>query len=118
MVYQLFDKKFRDTDIYVSTNCGARKSGNIKIMPNKQLLNQLKHPITRKLKKHKVYSFLRDDIYGTGLAHMQTVSKFNGGIIYIYHVLLVAFVNLHKFFLWKIKKMSLVVIQAKHGRKR
>ena len=87
-------------------------------MPNKQLLNQLKHPITRKLKKHKVYSFLRDDIYGTGLAHMQTVSKFNGGIIYIYHVLLVAFVNLHKFFLWKIKKMSLVVIQAKHGRKR
>ena len=56
-------------------------------MPNKQLLNQLKHPITRKLKKHKVYSFLRDDIYGTGLAHMQTVSKFNGGIIYLPRVI-------------------------------
>lgn len=87
MVYQLFDKKFRDTDIHVSTNYGARKSDNIKIMPNKQLLNQLKHPITRKLKKHKVYSFLRDDIYGTGLAHMQSVSKFNEGIIYLPRVI-------------------------------
>ena len=42
-------------------------------------INQL----LRKLKKRKVYSFFRDNIWGVGLAYMQSLSKYNKGIKYL-----------------------------------
>ena len=56
MVYNFFDKKFKGSGI---TN-----------EPNYQLANELHKPIIRKLKKRKVYSGFRDNIWGADLADM------------------------------------------------
>ena len=42
-----------------------------------QLADELHEPIIRKLKKRKVYSSFRDNIWGVDLADMQLLSKFN-----------------------------------------
>ena len=64
MVYKFFDKKTADS--------------GIKSMPqNEQLAEELHKPIIRKFKKRKVYSALRDNIWGADLADMQLLSKFN-----------------------------------------
>ena len=46
-------------------------------MPNQQLANQLHKPIIRKFKKRKVYSSIKDNIWGDDLADMQLISKYN-----------------------------------------
>ena len=43
------------------------------------LINQL----LENLKKRKVYSFFRDNIWGVDLADMQSLSKYNKGIKYL-----------------------------------
>ena len=63
MAYKFFDKK--------STGSGLVNE------PNYQLANELHKPIIRKLKKRKVYSSFRDDIWGIDLADMQSLSKYN-----------------------------------------
>ena len=69
MVYKLFDKK---------------SSGNgIVNKPNYQLANELHKPIIRKLKKRKVYSSFKDNIWDVDLADMQSLSKYNKGIKYL-----------------------------------
>ena len=65
MVYKLFDKK--------STGSGF----NIPLEFNEQLAKELHKPIIRKLRKRKVYSGFRDNIWGADLADMQLISKFN-----------------------------------------
>ena len=50
---------------------------------NYQLANELHKPIIRKFQKRKVYSFFRDNIWGTGLADMKSLSKYNKGIKYL-----------------------------------
>ena len=65
MVYKLFDKK--------SSGSGIVNKENI------QLANDLYKPIIRKLKKRKVYSSFRDNIWGVDLADMQLLSKFDKG---------------------------------------
>ena len=65
MVYKFFDKK--------------SKGGGIANEPNYQLANELHKPIIRKFKKRKVYSGFKDNIWGTDLADMQLISKFNKG---------------------------------------
>ena len=44
---------------------------------NEQLVEELHKPIIRKLKKRKVYSAFKDNIWGAELADMQLISKFN-----------------------------------------
>ena len=71
MVYKFFDKK------HASFN---KSSGSgIVNEPNYQLAKEIHKPIMRKLKKRKVYSSFRDNIWGVDLADMQSLSKYNKG---------------------------------------
>ena len=69
MVYKFFDKKYKGSGIINE--------------PNYQLANELYKPIIRKLKKRKIYSSYRDNIWGVDLADMQSLSKYNKGIKYL-----------------------------------
>ena len=69
MVYKFFDKK--------SSGSGV---GN---EPNYQLAGELHKHIIRKFKWRKVYSSLRDNIWGVDLTDMQSLSKYNKGIRYL-----------------------------------
>ena len=57
--------------------------GAIKSMKNQQLANELHKPIIKKLEKKNqkppVFSSFIDNIWGTDLADMQLISKFNKG---------------------------------------
>ena len=56
----------------------------IKSMPqNQQLAEELHKPIIRKFKKRKVYSSFKDNISGTDLAEMQSISKSNKGFKFL-----------------------------------
>ena len=69
IVYKFFDKKSTGSDV-------ATK-------PNYQLANELHRQIIRKLKRRKVCSIFRDNIWGVDLADMQSLSKYNKGIRYL-----------------------------------
>ena len=69
MVYKFFDKK----SAFLNKSSGS----GIANEPNYQLANELQKPIIRKLKKKKVYSSFRDNIWGVDLADMQSLSKYN-----------------------------------------
>ena len=74
MVYTFFDKK--------SQGSGRPWSSALKIANNKeniQLADELHKPIIKKLKKRKVYSSFRDNIWGVDLANMQLLSKYDKG---------------------------------------
>ena len=58
MVYKFFDKKSEGSGIVASL---ASKSAN---EPNYQLANEFHKPIIRKLKKRKLYSYFRGNIWG------------------------------------------------------
>ena len=77
MVYKFFDKKSKGSGIAASL---ASISAN---EPNHQLANELHKPIIRKLKKRKVYSYFRDNIWGVDLADMQSLSKYKKEIKYL-----------------------------------
>ena len=49
------------------------------IMPNRDLAQELQKPIIRKLEKIKLYSSLKDNIWGAEPTDMQLISKFNKG---------------------------------------
>ena len=68
MVYQFFDKK---------TFGGTVKN---EIISKKELAEELHKPIIKKRKAHP--SFI-DNIWGTDLADMQLISKFNKGIRFL-----------------------------------
>ena len=69
IVFKFFDKK--------SSGSGVANE------PNYQLTNELHKPIIKKLKKRKVYSSFRDNIWSVDLADMQSLSKYNKGIKYL-----------------------------------
>ena len=72
MVYKFFDKKAKGSGI---------KHINTKLAPqNQQLAIELHKPIIRKFEKRKVHAAFKDDIWGTNLADMQLLSKYNKGI--------------------------------------
>ena len=83
MVYKFFDKKSNGSAI-------ANE-------PNYQLANELHKPIIKKLKKRKVYSSFRNNIWGVDLADMQSLSKYNEWSIYC--VQLICLVNMRGLFL-------------------
>ena len=67
MVYKLFYKKGSGSGI---------KNENIS---NKKLAEELHKPIIRKFKKRKIHSSFIDNAWGTDIADMQLISKFNKG---------------------------------------
>ena len=71
MVYKFLDKK--------STSLNKSSGTGIANELNYQLANELHKTIIRKLKKRKVYSSFRDNIWGVDLADMQSLSKCNKG---------------------------------------
>ena len=70
MVYKFFDKK-------------SEGSGIVTNKPNYQLANELHKPIIKKIKKRKVYSSFKDNVWGADLADMQSLSKYNKGFKYL-----------------------------------
>ena len=76
MVYKFFGSKVASPN-KKSKGSGA-KHVNSKLIPqNEQLADELHKPIIRKFKKRKVYSTFKDNIWGTDLADMQLLSKYN-----------------------------------------
>ena len=71
MVYKFFDKKSSGTGVAA-------------IESNYQLTNELHRQIIRKFQRQKVYSSFRDNIWGVNLADMQSLSKYNKGIKYLF----------------------------------
>ena len=69
IVYKFFDKK-------------SKGSGTINEF-SYQLANELHKPIIGKLKKRKVYSYFKDNIWGVDLADMQSLSRYNKGFEYL-----------------------------------
>ena len=69
MVYKFFDKK--------SSGSGVAAE------PNYHLANELYRQNYRKFKRRKVYSSLRDNIWGVDLADMQSMRKYNKGMKYL-----------------------------------
>ena len=78
MVYKFFDKK--------SQGSGRPLSSALLITNNKeniQLAKALRKPIIRKFGKRKVYSSIKDKIWGVDLADMELISKFNKGFRFL-----------------------------------
>ena len=82
MVYKFFDKK--------TTGSG------IKCMPqNEQLAEEFHKTIIKKLKKTKVYSTFKDNIWGADLADMQLINKFNKRFRF-----LLCFIDIFSKYIW------------------
>ena len=71
MVYKFFDKKSTGSGINT-----AKPSSSI-------LADELHKPIINKFNKRKVYSQVKDNIWGVDLADMQSLSRKNKGIKYL-----------------------------------
>ena len=71
MAYNVFDKKISG---------GSIKN---KIMPNKELAEELFKPVIRKLKERKVNWTFISNIWAADLADMQLISKSNKGFRYL-----------------------------------
>ena len=71
MVYKFFHKKQKDSGV------------NVPLEFNEQLAEELHKPISRNFKKRTVYSGFKDNIWGTDLADMQLISKFNKGFRFL-----------------------------------
>ena len=52
---------------------------NLYLKLNKQLAEEVHKPVIRKIKKRKLYSAFKDNIWVADLADMQLMSKFNKG---------------------------------------
>ena len=79
MVYKFFDKK--------STGSGFKKLKNTTKSNSSILADELHKPIIRKFNKRKVYSQFKDNIWGVDLADMQSLSRKNKGIKYLFCVI-------------------------------
>ena len=69
MVYKIFDKKSGGSGVATE--------------PNYELANKLRRQIIRNFKRRKVYSSFRNNIWGTDLVDMESLSKSNKGIKYL-----------------------------------
>ena len=83
MVCKFFDKKSKGSSVNTNTNSNDK----IKLSPlnlaTQQLAEELHKPIIRNFKKRTVYSGFKDNIWGTDLADMQLISKFNKGFRFL-----------------------------------
>ena len=86
MVYKFFNK---------ITSGGKVKTENIS---NKELAEELHKTIIKEIKKIKVQSPFKDNVWGADVADMQLISKFKKGFIF-YYVLLTFILTMHELFL-------------------
>ena len=86
MVYKFFNK---------ITSGEKVKTENIS---NKELAEELHKTIIKEIKKIKVQSPFKDNVWGADVADMQLISKFKKGFIF-YYVLLTFILTLHELFL-------------------
>ena len=77
MVYKFFDKKSTAEPSSLE-RMGRRIAGS------SILANELYKPIIKKFDKRKVYSQFKDNIWGVDLADMQSLSRKNKGIKYLF----------------------------------
>ena len=92
MTYKFFDKKSAAAGSGVATLENKSMSNQL------QLVNEVHKPIIRKIKRRRVYSSFKDNIWGVDLADMQLISKYNKKLA-IYYVPLIFLVNMYGFFL-------------------
>ena len=91
MAYKFFDKKTAGSGVTTLANKSAIKS-----MPqSEQLTEELYKSIIRKFEKRKVYSALKDNIWGADLADLQLISKFNKGFRF-----LLCFIDIFSKYAW------------------
>ena len=108
MVYKFFDKKSKRGGV----NNKIKQNHHPLDLATHQLAKELHKPIIRNFKKWILYSGFKDNIWGTDLADMQLISKFNKGFNF-YCVLLIFLVNMLGLFLWKIKKVLVLLMLFK-----
>ena len=77
MVYKFFDKKSTGSGINTAETSSLERSSSI-------LANELHKPIIKNFNKRKVYSQFKDNIWGVDLAEMQSLSRKNKGIKYLF----------------------------------
>ena len=80
IVYKFFDKKLASLS---DKSVAGGSVANNDIKQNLQPANELHEQIIRKLKKRKVYSGIKDNIWGAYLADMKLISKFNKGFRFL-----------------------------------
>ena len=73
MVYKFFNERSKGFGINLQANS----------LNNEILAEELHKPIVKNIKKRKVYSSFKDNIWGVDLADMQLISKYSKGIIYL-----------------------------------
>ena len=94
MAYKFFDKKTAGSGVTTLANKSAIKS-----MPqSEQLTEELYKSIIRKFEKRKVYSALKDNIWGADLADLQLISKFNKGFRF-----LLCFIDIFSKYAWVVR---------------
>ena len=72
MVYKFFDKKSKGSGV------------NTKLAPqNQQLAEELHKSIIRKFQKRKIHAAFKDNIWGTDLADIELLSRYNKGIRFL-----------------------------------
>ena len=84
VLFQLF---FRFFDKISALTCGAVKNENITNQSPLDLAKELHKPIIRKFENWKVYSPFIDDIWGTDLADMPLIIKFNKEFCFLLYVI-------------------------------
>ena len=84
VLFQLF---FRFFDKISALTCGAVKNENITNQSPLDLAKELHKPIIRKFENWKVYSPFIEDIWGTDLADMPLISKFNKEFCFLLYVI-------------------------------
>ena len=65
------------------------------------------------LKKRKVYSGFKDNIWGADLADTQLINKFNKTFIFLLCAIKYVLVNMLRLFFWKIKKVLVLLMLFK-----
>ena len=89
IVLKFFDKKSKETSTDTETEI---------VFEAKYLANELDTLITRKLKKHKIYSSYQHNIWGVDLAEMPLISNAirESGYCYVFSIFIA---NIHELFL-------------------
>ena len=83
MAYKFFDKKSTSIADKYTKGSGVTALTNKSVSQNQQLAEKLHKPIIKKIKKRKVYSAFKDNIWGADLADMQLIRKYNKGIRFL-----------------------------------
>ena len=85
MVYKFFDKKSTAGPTAEPSSLEGMGSGFKKLKNSSSILAyELHKPIIKKSEKRKVYSQFKDNIWGVDLADMQSLSRKNKGIKYLF----------------------------------